>query len=90
MDTGPRNDSEDQGGKVPQGDFDDAMSIEDGYDGPEDCPTCGYPGCNNRCVCDICGVGPNAHADNCGDLPAWMESEEDGSDEPDKRLDKGG
>jgi hypothetical protein len=41
---------------------------------PEDCPTCGYPGCNNRCVCDICGVGPNAHADDCGE--DWPDPED--------------
>lgn len=47
--TGPLLDSKDQQGERPQGDFDDSVDIEDDYDGPEDCPTCGYPGCNNSC-----------------------------------------
>ena len=42
---------------------------EDGME-PEDCPTCGYPGCDNRCVCDICGVGPNYHSEKCGQSAA--------------------
>ena len=83
METGPQGDSEDQQGERPQGNFDN-------YDGPEDCPTCCYPCCYNCCVCGICGVSPNYHTDNCGDLQSGRESDYDAQVEQDQRLDNGG
>lgn len=42
---------------------------------PSECDLCGYPGCHRQCVCQVCGVGPNAHADDCAYLRDLDESE---------------
>lgn len=61
----------------------DSLGPEDYHEEPEDCPTCGYPGCENSCVCDICGVGPNYHSENCGQSLADMILDDDQNLAPD-------